>query len=56
MRILRDVPPSLLEAKTIADMIEGMIDSAAGLGVIVTKEDLTLNFPGVILHPIAIYR
>jgi len=56
MRLLRDTPPTPLETDTINNALSNMIEGAAGLGLDVSSNDLTLKNPGVILHPIAIFR
>lgn len=56
IRVVRDTPPTPLETETITASLQGMAEMASGLGVAVNDSDLTLQYPGVILHPIAIYR
>ncbi|MGW6129016.1 DUF6414 family protein [Cellulomonas sp. NPDC055163] len=56
VRVLRDVPPTPLEITTINNALKGFIEPASGLGVEVDESDLTLSHPGIIVHPIAIFR
>lgn len=56
IRVLRETPPTPKETEVITDALQGFIEPAAGLGVTITPDDITLSYPGVILHPIAIFR
>jgi len=56
IRVLRDTPPTPKETETITAALQGFIEPAAALGVEITPGDITLEYPGVLLHPIAIYR
>lgn len=56
IRVLRETPPTPKETEVINEALTGFVEAGAALGVDVTHEDLTLRYPGVILHPIAIYR
>ncbi|GLK19047.1 DUF6414 family protein [Herbiconiux flava] len=56
IRVLRETPPTPKETETITEALKNFIEPAAGLGLTVTPGDITLEFPGVLLHPIAIYR
>jgi hypothetical protein len=56
IRVLRETPPTPKETEVITAGLEGFIGPASELGVELTKEDLSLGYPGVILRPIAIYR
>jgi len=56
IRVVRDTPPTPMETETITTALKGMTEVAAGLGLEIADGDLTLQHPGVILHPIAIFR
>jgi len=56
IRVLRETPPTPLETTTITEALQGFIEPAATLGVVITPSDITLEYPGVLLHPIAVYR
>jgi hypothetical protein len=56
IRIFRDTPPTSSETDVITSVLQGLIEPAAELGVEITDADITLLYPGVIVHPIAIYR
>jgi len=56
IRVLRDVPPTPLETQTITDALQNFVEPARGLGVEIVDSDLTLHHPGIVVHPIAIFR
>lgn len=56
IRALRETPPTPKETETITAALENFVEPAKGLGVDVTSADITIEFPAVVLHPIAIYR
>jgi hypothetical protein len=56
IRVLRETPPTPKETEVITDALANFIEPAAALGVEVTPDDITLRYPGVVFHPIAIYR
>lgn len=56
IRVLRETPPTSKETEVITEALAGFIEPAAELGVDLTTDDITLTYPGVVLHPIAIYR
>ena len=56
IRVLREVPPTPLETQMMADGLKELVAPAAGLGLVISEDDLSLTYPGVVLHPIAIYR
>ena len=56
IRVLRETPPTPMETETITNALQNFIEPAAALGVVVTPGDITLEYPGVLVHPIAIYR
>jgi hypothetical protein len=56
MRVLRETPPTPLEITTIATALESFIEPAAALGVEIRPDDLNFKYPGLIFHPIAIFR
>ncbi|MGW9157614.1 DUF6414 family protein [Microbacterium sp. NPDC055665] len=56
IRVLRETPPTSKETDVITEALAGFIEPAAALGVELTMDDITLRYPGVVLHPIAIYR
>ncbi len=56
MRVIRDVPPTQLEVRTITDALTNLIEPAKALGVQIEPEDITIPAPAVVLHAIAIYR
>ncbi|MDQ4488614.1 hypothetical protein RBS60_00205 [Sinomonas sp. ASV486] len=56
IRIIRDAPPTELETSTITEALRNFIEPAAALGVTVEESDIRLEYPTVILHPIAIFR
>lgn len=56
IRVLRDVPPTPLETQTITNALSHFVEPAKELGVEIEESDLTLHHPGVIAHPIAIFR
>jgi hypothetical protein len=56
IRVLRETPPTVKETEVITEALAGFIGPAAELGVELTADDITLKYPGVVFHPIAIYR
>jgi hypothetical protein len=56
IRVLRETPPTPKEIETITNALQSFIEPAAALGVEITPDDITIAFPAVLLHPIAIYR
>jgi hypothetical protein len=56
IRVLRETPPTPKETEVITESLQGFVEAGAALGVEITDDDLTLRYPGVIFHPIAIYR
>lgn len=56
IRVIRDVPPTSMETKTITEALANFITPAQALGVDISDKDINLQHPGVIVHPIAIYR
>jgi hypothetical protein len=56
IRIIRDAPSTPKEASVVTESLESLMEAGEGLGVAVTSEDLTIQFPAVVLHPIAIFR
>lgn len=56
IRVFKDTPPTLLEIKVIQEGMEGLKESAEVLGITISDEDISIAHPGVVIHPIAIYR
>jgi hypothetical protein len=56
LRVLRETPPTPLEATTMTQALQSFIEPAAGLGVTISDDDITFGYPTVIVHPIAIFR
>lgn len=56
IRVLRETPPSPKETEVITDALAAFIGPAAEIGVTLISDDITLRYPGVVFHPIAIYR
>ena len=56
IRVLQEAPSTPLEVATVTEALAGLVSPAGDLGVAVTTEDLTIRYPAVILHPIAVYR
>ncbi|MGI8667676.1 MAG: DUF6414 family protein [Jatrophihabitans sp.] len=56
IRVIRDVPPTPMETKTINDAMTGMIEPAKELGVEISAADISIPAPAVIVRPIAVFR
>lgn len=56
IRVIRDSPPTALEANVVTEGMKNMIEPAKALGIEMTEDDFLFNSPTVILHPIAIFR
>lgn len=56
IRVIRDVPPTPMETETITNALRGFIEPSRELGVEISDSDITLRHPGVLVHPIAIFR
>ncbi len=56
LRVIRDVPPTAMEVQTVNQAITNLIDPAKDMGVNITPEDITVEYPAVMLRPIAVYR
>ncbi|GEB12849.1 hypothetical protein GUY44_16535 [Pimelobacter simplex] len=56
IRVIRDVPPTPMEIKTVSEALNGFIEPALELGITLLPADLTFPAPAVILRPIAVYR
>lgn len=56
IRVIRETPPTPMETDTITKSLQGMIEPAKHLGVEIKSSDITLEYPTVVLHPIAIFR
>jgi hypothetical protein len=55
-RIIRDVPPTPMEVKTISDALTNFIEPAKDLGVTIAPADISVAHPAILLRPIAVYR
>ncbi len=56
IRVLQEAPLTPLEVTTVNEALASFMDPDNSLGITVTPEDLTIRYPAVILHPIAVYR
>jgi hypothetical protein len=56
IRVIRETPPTPMETETITTALQAMVEPANALGVEVKDSDITLEYPTVVLHPIAIFR
>lgn len=56
IRIIRDVPPTPLEIKTVLEALANFIDPAKELGLELKSDDLSFPAPTVLLRPIAVFR
>lgn len=56
IRILRDVPPTLMEIETISEALRNFIEPAKELKVEITEEDISVPSPAIVVRPIAVFR
>ncbi|MEP6665519.1 MAG: hypothetical protein ABJA81_03630, partial [Nocardioidaceae bacterium] len=56
IRIIRDVPPTPKETETIEEALNHFVEPSLAMGVEVLPGDISIQYPAVIVHPIAIYR
>ena len=56
MRLIRDVPPTPMEVKTMREALTMLIDPAKEMGVEIDPSDITVPYPAVVIRPIAVYR
>lgn len=56
IRILRDVPPTLMEVETISEALRNFIEPAKELKVEITEEDISVPSPAIVVRPIAVFR
>lgn len=56
IRVVRDVPPTPLEIATIDTALQNFIEPAKTLGVDIAPDDLTFEYPSVLLRPVAIFK
>lgn len=56
IRVVRDVPPTPVEVKTISEALANFKESAEALGVIINDDDITVPAPAVLVRPIAVFR
>lgn len=56
IRFMGDTPATQIETTAITNALPSFIESGKQQGLVVTDDDITLGYPGVVIHPIAIYR
>jgi hypothetical protein len=56
IRVFKDTPATALEITTIQNSLQGFKEGAIDLGITISEEDISIGHPGVVIHPIAIYR
>lgn len=56
LRILQNAPVSELELSAVDDAAVAMVEGFSGMGVAITRDDLVMHGPLVVLRPLCIWR
>lgn len=56
LRLTRDTPPTPLELTSLREAVEGFVEPAKEMGIVVSANDASITGPALWLTPIAIFR
>jgi hypothetical protein len=56
IRMIRDVPPTQLEVDTISEALANFIEPGRELGVEISRGDINIAAPAVVLRPVAVFQ
>ena len=56
LRVMNDAPRTDNEVATMTEALEGLVESASGMGIKIDAGDKSFGYPTVIVHPLAVFR